>query len=150
MTKGKMVAQGAHASLAVFFDAMRFQRKVGGGGSDIDWDRVTPDNLTSQDTIPIKTEEEWTLHVWECLMTPDMNEWKMGAFAKIALAADEPTMESALREARKVGVPCSEIHDNGVTQVEPESFTASAIGPFDVTNPKYANLVRELASLKLL
>jgi len=121
MTKGKMVSAASHACLKVFFDRMEY-----GGAS-------TPD-----------------LHGYVCSMNDDMRSWKDGAFAKIALRGTSANMADLLEEAFELEVPHSRIDDNGVTQVEPGSMTAIAIGPIDTTREEYRGIVDKLSLLKLL
>jgi peptidyl-tRNA hydrolase len=147
--RGKAISQGAHASLAVFFDVMRYQRGVMGGGEDIDFDDL-PAAVDEKRDIKTISRPEWKKHIWECVMTEDMHEWKLGAFAKITLAADFESIDKLTTIASELEVPFSVIHDNGVTQVEPGSLTAAAIGPFNTTKTEYATLVAGLKELKLL
>jgi len=124
MTKGKMVAQASHACLKIFFDHMDYDNTVG---------------------------LEGYRHVFITCMNDDMRAWKEGAFAKISLKApDEGTMEFLVRQAERNGIATAEIRDNGVTQVEPGSLTAVAIGPFDTTRSEYEILMKGLYDLKLL
>ena len=124
MTKGKIAAQSAHASMKVFFDRMIYY-----GVSD----------------------EYPTDSLYFCKFTEDMVKWKDGAFAKIVLKAhSEMYMNSLYKAACDLNIPCAEIIDNGVTQVEAGSLTAVAIGPLDVNNPKYISLINNLKDLPLL
>jgi PTH2 family peptidyl-tRNA hydrolase len=158
MGRGKQVAQGAHASLKVFFDRMRLKRRAIidgpslateiilnheiGGLSDEEYER----KLAEDAAKPFVTRT-----IYECVMTDEMAEWKDGAFAKITLSApDGETIKRLCEYADHIGVPSATIFDNGVTQVDPGTLTAGAIGPFDTTNESYKRLVDELSKLKLL
>jgi peptidyl-tRNA hydrolase len=144
MTKGKMVAQGAHASLAVFFNRMSCIKEF--GGEEIDVEKAS---VAKPGELPLK--EEPYMYEYRCLMTHDMHVWKCGSFAKISLKCeDENQLMRLIKLAQKYGVPHSIINDNGITQVEPNSLTAAAIGPFNTENGTYLPLVKELQSLKLL
>ena len=101
MRKGKMVAQGAHASMAVLLN--EGYRDEGGVGMP---------SLT----IP---------------MNPDMNEWLSGSFAKICVSADSEEHLLFLHSAAEnAGLPCSLIQDAGFTEFDGvPTYTAVAIGP---------------------
>jgi PTH2 family peptidyl-tRNA hydrolase len=84
-------------------------------------------------------------------LTDDMAEWLDGAFAKIALKCENADrIFEAAKIAEELCIPFSIIHDNGITQVEPGSLTAAAIGPFDTENPQYQRMTENLKELKLL
>jgi peptidyl-tRNA hydrolase len=120
MHKGKMIAQGAHASLAVFFKEM------------------------------VLTCSEDDKILYECRMNKEMKEWKEGSFAKIVLSSHAEIMELVCKIAEEDNIAYSKIYDNGVTQVAPGSFTAAAIGPLDVTQEKNKRVMEILSKLKLL
>lgn len=103
MRKGKMVAQGAHASMAVLLN----------------------EGSTHPDTT----------HQFMISMTPDMQEWIEGSFAKICVSVDsEEDLLLMYSKAGNAGLPCSLIKDAGFTEFDgKETFTAVAIGPAQAT-----------------
>lgn len=98
MRKGKMVAQGSHASLKVFFDSIV--------------------NESSTD-ITIKLNDEF------------MIDWIHGTFTKICLGVDsEVELDDLFAKAKEIGLPCSMIVDNGLTEFNGvKTKTCIAIGP---------------------
>jgi len=101
MRKGKMVAQGAHASLAVFMHAITFL-------SEDDGELVAK--------FPV---------------SPVAHAWLTGAFRKICLGVgSEAELVALFEQARDLGLPCSLIRDNGLTEFKNvPTYTAVAIGP---------------------
>jgi PTH2 family peptidyl-tRNA hydrolase len=106
MRKGKMVAQGAHASMAAIL-------KYG-------WFDLTKE----------KGENEFHL-----TMTPDVEEWLEGNFAKICVSADsEEELLALYKAAQQADMPCSLIQDAGFTEFNGvPTYTAVAIGPAQAT-----------------
>ena len=102
MRKGKMVAQGAHASMAVLLNEGSTQQPDG----------------TADSFYIIK-------------MDTDMEEWIEGSFAKICVSVDsEAELLLMYSKAGNAGLPCSLIKDRGFTEFNgKETFTAVAIGP---------------------
>lgn len=101
MRKGKMIAQGSHASMKVFFDrGSVFDAASGGGELRIN-------------------------------LTPSMREWVEGSFAKIALSVDsEDELLDIYEQAKEAGLPCSLIQDAGRTEFHGvPTYTAVAVGP---------------------
>jgi PTH2 family peptidyl-tRNA hydrolase len=121
MRKGKMIAQGAHASLKVFLD-----RAVLGGSIDENPHRevLVLQNLTSE-----------------------MMEWVEGSFAKVCVrATSEEQLLELHAQAEKAGIPCALIKDSGKTEFHGvATYTALAIGP---ANREDIDLIT--GSLKLL
>jgi peptidyl-tRNA hydrolase, PTH2 family len=101
MRKGKMVAQGAHASLAVFMH-----------------------------TITFLSEDDGAL-VARFPVSPVAHAWLTGAFRKICLGvSSEAELVSLFEQARELGLPCALIRDNGLTEFKNvPTYTAVAIGP---------------------
>lgn len=103
MRKGKMVAQGAHASMKVFFDRM--------------W------------TDPIR---EGYIKSFAMDVDSPMDKWVNGIFTKAVVGATEEEMKKAYDEAFKQGIPCAMIIDKGLTEFNGvETLTSVAIGPDD-------------------
>jgi peptidyl-tRNA hydrolase, PTH2 family len=112
MRKGKMIAQGAHASMKVIFDMMEKRFITGGGGG----------------------------HSWgKYMLTLDFDEndyiedWINGIFKKIVVGAESlDELTTAYEEAKKQGILCSIIEDAGLTEFGGNvTITAAAIGPDD-------------------
>ncbi len=102
MRKGKMVAQGAHASLAVFFNRLN----LSGPGKMI-------------------TYAQWKLkNQYE-------QEWIQGSFAKICVGVDsEEELLATYEAAKSAGLLCSIITDAGKTEFKGvPTKTCIAIGP---------------------
>lgn len=112
MRKGKMVAQGAHASIAVIFNYMLPNYKNAYTGIDpLHFDINLPSGETGE----------------------RMREWMTGIFKKIVVGAETLNeMVEAYNEAKKAGIPCSIIEDAGLTEFGGKvTITAVAIGPDD-------------------
>ena len=105
MRKGKMVAQGAHASMKVLLDA--------GERQDMEWggDDITPQYVITMDDA--------------------MVEWIEGKFAKICVSVDsEEELLELFKKAEQANLPCSLIQDAGYTEFDGvPTYTAIAIGP---------------------
>lgn len=104
MRKGKMVAQGSHASLKVFFDKMQKE----------------PDR------------ESWSGDAWYSFYArPTMQEWIDGIFTKICVSVDsEQELIDIYNKANEANLPCSMIEDAGLTEFNGVvTKTCIAIGP---------------------
>ena len=107
MRKGKMVAQGAHASMKVFFDRMEEVWHCHNDGSG----------------------EEWK--AWECSMTREMEEWKEGIFTKICVGCDsEEELLNLKATSDEQEIVNALIQDCGLTEFKGvPTYTCLAIGP---------------------
>ena len=101
MRRGKEIAQGAHASMAVFFNMMEMQKNGR------------------------KYECSFT-HSSEA-----MHEWMTKGFTKITVKVDsEAELLETYNKAKAAGLPCSLIRDAGKTEFNgTPTLTAVAIGP---------------------
>src|SRR5688572_16658475 len=94
MRRGKEIAQGAHASLAVFFNMMRAQN-----GGQVD----TKDGKK-----------------WHCEFEHNsqaMHEWMTNGFTKITLTVDsEQDLLDVYQKAKDMGLPAALITDSGKTE----------------------------------
>lgn len=108
MRKGKMITQGAHASMKVFFDTMWRERS----GM---WDQAQLGILMT------------------LVLTQTMWEWAEDLFTKITVAADsEQELLDLYEKAKAAGLPCSLIEDRGLTEFHGQvTKTCIAIGPAD-------------------
>ena len=108
MRKGKMIAQGAHASMAVILNLMKGQKFYGDDNEFISYEKT------------LRLDESGPL-----------TDWIDGNFKKICLSVDS---ESHLLElhmmAMNAGLLCSLIQDSGLTEFGGvPTFTCIAIGP---------------------
>jgi PTH2 family peptidyl-tRNA hydrolase len=105
MRKGKMIAQGAHASMKVLLDA--------GFYSHLSHGEFEGDALF----VPLRTSE--------------LEEWLQGQFTKICVrVSGETALLSLIEDAKNRGVPCSLIEDSGLTEFNGvPTITCGAIGP---------------------
>lgn len=103
MRKGKMVAQGAHASMKVILDRMSEIEIYKGG----------------------------VVFGMQTSMSNAMKEWIEGLFTKICLSVDsEQELIDIYNEAKEAGIPCSMIEDAGLTEFNGVvTKTCIAIGP---------------------
>ena len=106
MRKGKMIAQGSHASMKVFFDRGVVVGRRNQG-------KPQP-NL-------------------EIGLTEPMAEWVNGVFAKIVVGCgSEEELLELHRQTLDAGIPCALITDVGRTEFHGvKTFTCIAIGPAD-------------------
>ena len=113
MRKGKMIAQGSHASMKIFFDRMK--QSVNYPFSSIGDDAT--------EVISYEIEN----------ITKEMVEWIEGAFTKIVLSVN--SLEELLEiknKAEEAGLPVALIEDNGWTEFGGvKTITCIAIGPDD-------------------
>jgi PTH2 family peptidyl-tRNA hydrolase len=101
MRKGKMVAQGAHSSMKIFFDKMKLKSE--GANS--------------------KT--------FELTVTSEEASWIEGLFTKICVSVNsEQELLAVYEEAKKSGILCSLIQDAGLTEFGGvPTYTSVSIGP---------------------
>ena len=121
MRKGKMIAQGAHASMAVLLDMMGPPYEH---ARDIYIDRT----LSYFPGSP-------------------MDLWLNGSFTKIAVGVNSLSeCEEIYNQAKEMGIPCSLITDKGLTEFgDVPTITCCAIGP------DYSERINKLTGhLKLL
>ena len=108
MRKGKMIAQGAHASMIVLSKCIRRDEDecLGETANHIDYVIELPHPV---------------------------DEWLKGAFTKIALGVgSEEELLNLYNQAKDAGIPCSLVTDNGQTEFHGvPTRTCIAIGPED-------------------
>lgn len=72
-------------------------------------------------------------------------DWVEGGMTKVVVqVSDEETLLAIYNKAKKAGLPCSLICDEGRTELPPHTYTCCGIGPAD---PKAINKIT--GSLKL-
>jgi PTH2 family peptidyl-tRNA hydrolase len=103
MRKGKMIAQGAHASLKVLLDAGGVERDETGGQA-------------LRFTLPLDAA---------------LAAWLGGRFTKICVSVDsEAELDAVIERARAAGVPCALVVDAGHTEFHGvPTKTCCAVGP---------------------
>jgi len=112
MRKGKMIAQGAHASLKVLLDAGVIERSEMEGGIE----RGETGGQGLQFTLPLDAA---------------LAAWLGGRFTKICVSVDsEAALEAVVERARAAGVPCALVVDAGHTEFHGvPTKTCCAVGP---------------------
>jgi PTH2 family peptidyl-tRNA hydrolase len=101
MRKGKMVAQGAHASMKVMMEKMSDARDMIGPRSKF------------------------------VIFTPEELEWVEGIFTKICVSVNsEQELLDVYNKAKEAGLNCALIRDNGLTEFGGvPTLTCCAVGP---------------------
>ena len=109
MRKGKMVAQGAHASMKALLHAMSREFFDGYGDKGQCFEYKLNDRTNSY-----------------------MGQWLLGSFAKVCVSVDsEAELDAIVEKAREVGMLCSVIVDSGATEFHGvPTKTCCAIGPW--------------------
>jgi len=111
MRKGKMIAQGAHASLAVLLDSFF------GEYGNREWDGENDKGVFKQ--VVLFNDEP-------------IHQWINGSFIKVVLQGNLNDVVTAYQKAKMEGIPCSLIEDKGLTEFGGEpTITCCAIGPED-------------------
>lgn len=106
MRKGKMIAQGAHASMKAVFDLMYDE--------------------------PFRNCIEKRLRIQK---HSELDMWVNGSFTKVVVGAPKAELIDCYQKAKKAGLPCSLIEDKGLTEFGGEiTITAAAIGPARLEN----------------
>ena len=107
MRKGKMIAQGAHASMKVFFD--RIPQDVRDVGVPRGYKEIR---------VPMEINRS-------------MGEWLFGIFTKICVSVDsEAELLDVYERAKAARLPCALIQDAGLTEFDGvPTITCCAIGP---------------------
>lgn len=118
MKPGKIAAQVAHASMAVFLDMMR------NGKTREEWNKIVENescNRYAMSLVINKTEEEGL-----CL-----HNWLTERFTKIVVSCNsEAELFSIIERAKLLGLPTSLIQDAGFTVFNNiPTYTCGAIGP---------------------
>lgn len=101
MRKGKMVAQGAHASMKAIFREGYLQTEALG------------------------------LDMFIIPMSAEVEDWMCGIFTKICVSVDsEEELLSIYKQAKDADLVCSLIQDAGLTEFDGvPTYTAVAVGP---------------------
>lgn len=111
MRKGKMIAQGSHASMKVFFDAGNFTEN--------------PESVKHERGISVVNHYLLTIP-----MSQEMYAWARGIFTKICVSVDsEDSLLAVCHKAKEANLPCALIQDQGRTEFKEPTYTCCAIGP---------------------
>jgi PTH2 family peptidyl-tRNA hydrolase len=109
MRKGKMIAQGAHASIAFLLRRLE----------------------EASMRLPEPYMKYGDFYYWSFLdIKPEITDWMRGGQAKICVRAD--SLEQLLdiqKQAEKAGVECHVITDSGKTEFSEPTITCLALGP---------------------
>jgi len=110
MRKGKMIAQGAHASMKVIFDMM-----------------------STDQVRDLQEKSLYKVYSFHAYNRSPLEYWVSGIFKKIVVGAETLNeMVDAYNLAKVAGIPCSIIEDAGLTEFGGNvTITAVAIGPDD-------------------
>ena len=121
MRKGKMITQGSHASMKVFFDAgsTGFTWRIGATG--LEFQRQDDPHNPGDDAMLLR-------------LTPEMVLWVEGLFTKVCVQVDsEEALLAIVAEARAAGLPVALIEDAGKTEFHGvKTATCCAVGPAKV------------------
>lgn len=111
MRKGKMIAQGAHASLGVILEMMEISKPIGLFKSN-------------------KEKEKYTLSL-DIDKGSALDEWIRGHFTKVCLYVNsEEELLDVHKRALEKGIPSTLIQDAGKTEFHGiPTYTTVAIGP---------------------
>lgn len=111
MRKGKMIAQGAHASMKAIFNYMSPEFGL----------------------YTIKNGNQYKYQLWlpEGELGEEMKNWIEGSFTKITVGVDSVSECVELwNKAKELNLPCSLITDKGLTEFDGvPTITCCAIGP---------------------
>ena len=121
MRKGKMVAQGAHASMAAILNLGRVERSY----SDIDGSLI---DVSLQ--VPLVLAQQ-IFNGKPDIYHPAVIEWLEGRFTKICVSVDsEQELVDIINRAKSAGLVTSLITDAGLTEFGGvPTITCGCIGP---------------------
>lgn len=106
MRKGKMIAQGAHASIGALMAS-----------------------ATTTFTTLSQTESCYTANFW-----PNATEWMNSNQKKISVYVNsEQELLDIHKKAKELGLPCHLVQDAGMTEFDGLTYTAVGIGPAEET-----------------
>lgn len=115
MRKGKMVAQGAHASMKVLVDRLEWRGR-----------RVEHVREYDPEFADVVTFQEVRADVDEAMLA-----WLSGRFTKVCVKTkSEAELVEIYEAAKAAGLPCALIEDHGLTEFHGQvTKTCCAIGP---------------------
>ncbi len=110
MRKGKMISQGAHASMGAVLGMMKMQ---------------------SFPTSPYSYEDDVNVMMLSLEHKSALKDWIEGKFTKVCVSVDsEEELFAIVNEAQAAGLPCKLITDEGLTEFGGvPTRTCCAIGP---------------------
>jgi PTH2 family peptidyl-tRNA hydrolase len=124
MRKGKMIAQGAHASMKVLLDMMEWLDLGKEHGRDFEG------VYNAELGLDTRTPKDKALYEW--LTEPSRNDRVSGAgFKKVCVSVNsEEELLELYKKAQDGQIPCALITDSGATEFHGEpTNTCIAIGP---------------------
>ena len=115
MRKGKMVAQGSHASLKAILDKMDWTKRTFG------LRQMNADTIEYGGDLKLREQD----------VTDAMKDWLTDKFTKICVSVNsEAELLEVYNKAKEKGLPCSLITDAGLTEFNGvPTLTCCAIGP---------------------
>jgi PTH2 family peptidyl-tRNA hydrolase len=118
--KGKYVSQGGHSVMKVFFDNMEYVEEK--YDSELNFSGRIKERYYK---LPIPMNKTGD----------DIKSWIDGIFTKICVSVNsEQELMDVYNKAVELGLPCSLIEDNGLTEFHGvKTKTCCAIGPADST-----------------
>ncbi len=118
MRKGKMVAQGAHASFQAVFNHFL----------DLERGELSEDFWEKREDLPWRETAD---AVFKIQIRGDLKEWLAGSHTKICVQVhSESELLEVFQRAQTSGLPCSLIVDQGLTEFHGiPTKTCVAIGP---------------------
>lgn len=121
MRKGKMIAQGAHASMKVLLDRKTSPVVGGGVGEGAEGGEGAESGEGAEGATKDMT----------IALTPAMADWLGGRFTKVCVSVDsEAALDEVCRKAEEAGLPWAVIVDSGKTEFHGvPTKTCAAIGP---------------------
>jgi peptidyl-tRNA hydrolase, PTH2 family len=116
---GKLIAQGAHASMKVLLDR---------GDTGFVWRSGKVQEFDSYDDDRNPGDKALLVR-----LTDAMQSWITGIFTKVVVGCDsEEELRALLSQAEVAGLPCALIEDSGATEFHGvKTPTCIAIGPAD-------------------
>lgn len=121
MRKGKMVAQGAHASMKAILDLGKMVYHY----SDIHADTL----LEAKYEIPL-CKKNFRFNGEEDVDLLFIVDWLEDKFTKVCVSVDsEQELFDIYNNARDAGLVCSIVKDAGLTEFNEPTYTAVAVGP---------------------
>ena len=124
---GKLIAQGAHASMAVFFK----RGSVGAIWRQGDHGLLFEEEVLEMENVPRPAIFDPGDPALLVLLTSSMKEWVEGRFTKVVVGCNsESELRTLYENAETAYLPCALIEDSGLTEFKNvPTITALAIGP---------------------
>jgi len=131
MRKGKMIAQGSHSSMKVFFDRMKLNKESQYKPEERIYHCSHEYDCKSDDAYKCNTCDKFTINHNQCFVkfTPSMLQWMEGSFTKIVVGCNsEQELFDLQKRAEEAEVVNAIILDNGMTEFKENCFKCEGIG----------------------